>query len=106
MHVLAPGASMDSSADLYGQLRHSGCSIRDTLITPLHKSQLVSKPHLKYSQPDFTGCERFSILWGQGRERWGHPTPRLGVAAPKNPATFLASHSLQKIETERRREGR
>ncbi len=89
MHVLAPGASMDSSADLYGQLRHSGCSIR-----------------FKYSQPDFTGCERFSILWGQGRERWGHPTPRLGVAAPKNPATFLASHSLQKIETERRREGR
>ena len=55
MHVLAPGASMDSSAGLrdsdrhairdahlYDRLRRSGCSTSDTLITPLPKSQAVS----------------------------------------------------------------
>src|SRR2546423_1311225 len=55
MHVLVPSASMNSSAglrdtdrhairgaDVYDQLRCSGYSISDTLITPLPKSQAVS----------------------------------------------------------------
>ena len=113
MHVLVPGASMDSSAglrdsdshairgaDLYDQLRRSGCSISDTLITPLLKSQALSKPHLKCSQPNFTGCELHIF------QLPGSP-PGISYAVRFSyHSTFLVLHSLLKIETERRREGK
>src|SRR5712691_9422999 len=42
--------------------------------------------------PPFRASQRsFFPPAAEGEEKWGHPTPRLGTAVPKNPARLLRS---------------
>ncbi len=89
MHMLVPGAPMDSSAGLRDRNIHAircpmihrdtcppgrvpttphGYFIRDSLVGSPHKSQLVSHPSFVHSRPTYAGCELFLVAWISSRE--------------------------------------
>ncbi len=111
MHVLVPGAAIHSSAglrdsdihaircaDVRGQLRSSGCSISDSLIVP---QMAPPTPRRGAVNRPLRPLLHFSISCLPGSPLEVSYSVRFSYHS-----TFLAPHSLQKIETERRREGR
>src|SRR5262245_59213861 len=96
MHMLLPGAPIDSSAGLCDRNIHAKCCptirrdylsprqdscppsrvsttpqghfIRDSLVVPLHKSQAVSRPSFVRSRPTYAGCDLFLVVWISSRD--------------------------------------
>ena len=111
MHMLMPGVSMDSSARLrdsgvhaircagvYDQERSDGYLISDSLIVPLKMSPI---PHQGAVNSPLRSLLHFSIP-----RLPGSPPVTLYSVRSSYYGTFLVPHSLLKIETQRRREGK
>lgn len=111
MHVLVPGASMDSSAglrdsdihaircpDVCDYLRDSGYFIRDSLVVPLAVPPI---PHQGAVNRPLQSLLHFSIPCLSGSLPGILDSVRSSYSC-----AFLVFCSLHKIETERRREGK
>jgi len=109
MHMLMPGVSMDSSARLrdsgvhaircagvYDQERSDGYLISDSLIVPL---TIPPIPHQGAVNSPLRSLLHFST------PRLPGPVTLYSVRSSYC-GTFLVPHSLLKIETQRRREGK